>query len=77
MLFHSIFTVLSGLEKCPCKPQFYDIKRGCDWVYIAQACYHDGIYMFLSCYVSVIHLLNVLELRGQESKKIRLFLTMV
>ena len=27
-------------------------------------------YMFLSCYVTVIHLLNVLELRGQVSKKI-------
>ena len=27
-------------------------------------------YTFLSCYVTVIHLLNVLELRGQVSKKI-------
>ena len=27
-------------------------------------------YVFLSCYVTVIHLLNVLELRGQVSKKI-------
>ena len=27
-------------------------------------------YMFLSCYVTVIHLLNVLELRVQVSKKI-------
>ena len=28
------------------------------------------VYMFLSCYVTVIHLLNILELRGQVSKKI-------
>ena len=26
--------------------------------------------MYMSCYVTVIHLLNVLELRGQVSKKI-------
>ena len=28
------------------------------------------VHMYMSCYVTVIHLLNVLELRGQVSKKI-------
>ena len=28
------------------------------------------MYEYMSCYVTVIHLLNVLELRGQVSKKI-------
>ena len=27
-------------------------------------------HVYMSCYVTVIHLLNVLELRGQVSKKI-------
>ena len=34
-------------------------------------------HMFMSCYVTVIHLQNVLELRGQVSNLRRLFVTMV
>ena len=36
------FRAKNKKNEYPCKPQFYFIKVGCKWVYIARTCYHDA-----------------------------------